>query len=500
MKIKRDTSKEILLLIIIFLFVLSVRMLVLFHTDDFHGVAAGKVLLAEKIIKNDLAQGEWYTPVHPPAHMAFLVLALNIVDDPLFVPRLISLFFGSFLVLPFFYYIKYMFNFRTAVFSTVALAVYSMHIAYSVIATSETMFHFFLFSSFLLYVLFKRQKNYRVLYSSALMLGVAILCRYEGLLFIPLFFIFLKKDFKESGLFLVIVFLLPLIWMMVNWRYSLNGDPLMFLNTNDFTVPKQFNWIRSQGVAMGFRYKLLFWPRSLGDTLGWPVFISGILGVIHCLRQKEKRFAVLGFFFVFFIFIFRTIQEFLYLQPRYGITLGLMLIPFSINFIIVIMREINTKVFAWSMYILILSMIPCFINVVRSEPLYIPHFAKDVAGYLRDNIRENENIIMDHCSDEKYRDPIKVLSTLNPKQFVLTPYLVVKDGRWCADIDKFFEILENYDIDILVYSPFGDIGAILELEEKDKVSVVRGVRFELLYSKSPYCIYRVEKAEEKGNK
>ena len=91
-----ETRRERLFLGIIFLVVFITRLLLLINTDDFHGVSAGKVLLSELIIRNNLNPGEWFVPVHPPVHILLLTMALRICHNPLVVPRIISLLFGSF--------------------------------------------------------------------------------------------------------------------------------------------------------------------------------------------------------------------------------------------------------------------------------------------------------------------------------------------------------------------------------------------------------------------
>ena len=46
------------------------------------------------------------------------------------------------------------------------------------------------------------------------------------------------------------------------------------------------------------------------------------------------------------------------------------------------------------------------------------------------------------------------------------PYLVLKDGQWLADKEMFFKVLKEAEIDILIYSPKGDLKDILELGKK----------------------------------
>ena len=337
----------------------------------------------------------------------------------------------------------------------------------------------------------------KYLLSSALCLGVASLCRYEGLLFIPLFAFTLKDDLKHCALYMLAALIAPGIWSFVNFMQS--GDPLNFISTNDFTVPLQFAWIRSQGIKIGFIEKLLFWPKSLIDSLGAGIVFFGVGGIAYCLFRKKRILMALLFCFLMLVFISRTIQEKLYVQERYAITLGLLLIPysiFSISKAIENFRKYNIKIPMTAALLLIVSMIPLIGQRVSAASLYAPLFAKQVACFMRENIKEGDNIFLDHCGDEKYREPIKVLSGVNPKQFVFKPYLVPKDGRWIADRKMFFNVLKEAEVNILVYSPKGDLNAILGLEKRGKQVIINDFKFSLLYSSEPYLVYRVEKVND----
>ncbi|MCG2712670.1 MAG: glycosyltransferase family 39 protein [Candidatus Omnitrophica bacterium] len=481
----RKKLKKIAVIVLILCLAFCLRLWLLVNTDDFHGVSNGRIIRAQLILKNDLPRGEWYSPVHPPVHLLLLMGGIKAFNNPVVISRVISLIFGVLLLLPFYYCVKFLFDEQAAVFSMLAVSLYSEHVVYSVIATSETCFHFFLFLSLFLLLSSFGKKSAKYLLSSALCLGAASLCRYEGLLFIPLFAFALKKDLKHCALFAAAALIAPVIWMFINFTYS--GDPLQFINTNDFTVPLQFGWIRAQGQDMGILRKAMFWPKSLIDTLGYGVFFFGIAGIAYSLFKKERMFMALLFCFLIVVFIFRTIEEKLYVQERYAITIGLLLIPYSIfiiSKIIASLRKHNLKVTGIMTLLLIASMIPSLKQRILAAPLYAPLFAKQTAAYMRENIKEGDNIILDHCGDEKYREPIKVLSGINPKQFVLMPYLVPCDGQWLADREMFFNVLKEAKVNILIYSPRGDLKDILNLEERGEQAIIGDFKFSLLY---PAC-------------
>ncbi len=473
---------------------LIIRLILLLVTSDFHGVSAGKTLLAKLILENGVSGSNWYVPVHPPLHLLFIISGLKLFYFPLLVPRLISLFFGIALFLPYYYTIKKIFNKRVAVYSLIGISLYSQHIIYSVIGTSETCFHFFLFLSLLFAILFYNVKKNIFLFLSALAIGLSSLCRYEGLLFIPLMVLFLKENNRAVIVFFLVSIIMPLLWMVVSYRYG--GNALHFISTNDINVPLQFNWIRSTGIKIALLNKIWFWPNTLLNTLGIPMFIFGFLGVLFCLVKREKLFFAGMFLIILAIFVLRTVQEKLYLQPRYSITLGLMLIPFAVFIFIKIIDMINRKIPYWIVLLLLWTMIPAIGKNIFAEPLYAPEFAKNIARYMKNNITKGENIIMDHCGDEKFKEPIKLLSGINPKQFVLTPYMTASGKQLVFDKKVFFDNLEKENIQILIYSPYGNLGSALALEKQGAQAKIDGFYFHLVYTSGPYYIYRVEKLKE----
>ncbi|MBU4304910.1 MAG: glycosyltransferase family 39 protein [Candidatus Omnitrophica bacterium] len=462
-------------------------------TDDFHGISNGRILQAEKILA---APGEyilWCNPVHPPLHILLLVLGLKLYNNVLITPRLISLLFGVLTMVSLYFFLKKTFSRAVAFFSLIALAIYSQHIAYSVIATSETVFHFFFFTGLLLLAVFFEKEEQGVLFWAGVFFGLSAMARYEGLAAVPAVWFFLKGRARAKGIFLLGACLLPLAWMLLNkivW-----GNPLEFISTNDVTVPAQFNWIRQQGEQIDLWYKILFWPRSLMETLGIPVFFSGVSGIVYSLMRREKLLPAGIFAFFFLLFVFMTCQERLYLQPRYGITLGLLLIPFSVFMFLKIIARLKRDVPDWIVLILLWSMIPAIGKVILEEPLYIPQFAKDTACYIKQKAKKEDNIIIDHCGDEKYREPIKVLSGINPRRFVIEDYNFFKDGKCVVDSNRFFYLLENYNVTMLVYSPYGALSSVLALKNDTRPQEKGNHVFSLCYANELYGIYRVRKKQ-----
>ncbi|MFH2136953.1 MAG: glycosyltransferase family 39 protein [Candidatus Omnitrophota bacterium] len=495
MKLWIKQNKDLLIMFSLFALSFTLRSLLLINTDDSHGIAAGRALIADCFLKNPLDWKILFNPVHPPLHLLSLVCGLRIYDDPLLVPRVISLLWGSLFVFPFFYFVKESFNRRIAAFSGIAVALYSEHIVYSIIGTSETMFNFLLFSGLALYCLFKKKSSIKMLFFSAVCIGLSCLCRYEGILFIPIIAFFLRDKPKDLGLFLFISIIPVGVWSFINLNIS--GNPITFLSTNDITVPLQYNWLRSGGLDISLIYKLLFWPRCLIDTMGILMFVFGIAGVCLCVCVRKKVFPSVLFLLLFLIFVIRTVQEQLYLQPRYSIILGLMLIPFSLFAFFAGVRYLKQEKLVILVWILLGAMIAPIGERVLAEPLYVPEFVKDIGKYVGDNFSGNGHILVDHCGDENFREPIKLWSKINPCYFIIPPYEYASDGsRVVVDSRRFFEVLHDYRVSMLVYSSGGGLGRLLNFEKDKKNYLKEGFLFKLDFARGPYDVYTVKEVSD----
>lgn len=485
--------KEYLLVGLIIFLAFSIRMGILMHTVDFHGVSNGKILEAQMIL-NDLDL-KFLAPVHPPVHMLFLIIGMKLFGAFAYVSRGISLGFGIMTIGILYLYIKLIFDREIALFSILGISLYSSHIIYSIIATSETSFHFFLFLSLYGYELFRKKRRNYLLLLCGISSGLASMCRYEGLLIIPLFMFFLLKNKKDLIKFFVYAFSIPLVWMVAN--YFIYGKAWEFILTNNFIVPLQISWIRSQGFNIDFIYKLLFWPKTLIKTLGAGVFYLGIIGIFHCVLNRRIKLLSAVFVMFFTVFVINTLRETLYFQPRYGITLGLILIPFSIYCVGIIIDKVNSKIPKWIVLPLLWTMIIPIGTQVLASPLYAPAFAKRTALFLKGELADSGSVLLDHCGDEKYREPIKVLSRINPQRFVLVPKAFNVYGEYAVDYKQFFQDLIAENVKTLVYSPYGELKDVLNLNtEKNILQQRQGFLFRLIYKSDPYYIYSVSEMEQ----
>jgi hypothetical protein len=175
-----------------------------------------------------------------------------------------------------------------------------------------------------------------------------------------------------------------------------------------------------------------------------------------------------------------------------------MLIPFAMFLFLKITEICTPGRTRWMALLLVFSMIFPLRGVLREEPLAMPRFAREVTAYLRDHVRTDDKIILDHCGDEKFREPIKLLSGVNLDQFVVAPYTDIVTGKgMLVNKSKFIKVLDEYNITMLVYSPRGGLGPILALEKDRRDQVIGGFNFRLVFFSKPYYIYRITRTEGK---
>ncbi|MBU1088052.1 MAG: glycosyltransferase family 39 protein [Candidatus Omnitrophica bacterium] len=483
-------SQEYVMVTLIILLGLIIRLGLLLNTVDFHGISNGKIIQALLIINNPGNLGYW-TPVHPPAHFLFVIAGLKLFAPLVIAPRIISLGFGLMTIFTAYLYLKLKFNREIALFSILGISLYSLHIIYSIIGTSETSFHFFLLCSLYVYEVFKLKQKRYLLSILGLCVGMASMCRYEGLLLIPFYFVFLGKEKKQLFEFTIYALIIPAIWMLVN--YSAFGNAFKFIQSNNFIIPFQLNWMRQQGIRVEFFDKLFFWPKSLIKTLGVGVFSFGVFGLGAAVFKREKKLLSSLFLMFFAVFVLNTIKETLYLQPRYGITLGLILIPFSIYFFYETVGTRNKIISRTIILIMLWTMIIPIKEQILTTPLSAPLFARNTALYLANNAETIEYIIIDDCGDEKYREPIKVLSKINPKFFILMPKSINLKGDYLIDEKQFFKALNANNVTTLVYSPYGGLNDILKLNSEAETQQRQNFLFTLKYKSDPYYIYEIKR-------
>jgi len=145
----------------------------------------------EQIIELNFDRTYWMETYHNFEHppLAKLLFGMSIyfsknIIDPLIAARLVVVIIGSLTVIVLFFFTKELFNRKIAILSALFLSFQSTHIFHSRLALLDVPLTFFYLLT--LFFFYKGIKgNYKHLFISALVLGLAIGTKYTGLLLIP---------------------------------------------------------------------------------------------------------------------------------------------------------------------------------------------------------------------------------------------------------------------------------------------------------------------------
>jgi 4-amino-4-deoxy-L-arabinose transferase-like glycosyltransferase len=269
-----------------------------------------------------------YTPL--PIYLMGLSLALW--NQPLISPRLVNLIFGCLTLLPFYYLIRLEFDQRTALYASLFMAFFTLHIKSSIVASSEATFCFFLLCGVYQIYKFKQQRHKRQLILAAVFINLAVMSRYTGLLYIPLLCLLivdrsqLKSSLSSALLFLGLCLILPGLWLLVH-HITLGQAlfPFKYITKRHIFVISQFR------SAANRLYYLPFWPAVVALSLTPVVAGLSLMGMWESLHQRKH----LGFLllicgpYLFFMYRSVIVGDF-YLMPRYVIDSSIFLLPFAV--------------------------------------------------------------------------------------------------------------------------------------------------------------------------
>ncbi len=393
---------------------LFMRLIALLSSDNFHGIAAGKIIEARRILEHPNELSAWIVPAHGPAHLYLVALALKISNNYYNSACILSLLFGLGVLLSYIGFVKSAFDDKVALCSAFIVAFFPLHVVYSVLSTAETMFLFFLFSGLFFYIREMKTGRLRDLFFSALFLSIATVCRFEGGLFIIVSALLLMKNYRKAFFFLLVSSVLPIAWMWGN--YLISGNFMQFLFASDTIVKTEFNFQRSLGVQFGFFKKISYWLFIFKSYFGWPVFLIACWGFIE--HGLKKRYREVGgmFLIVLAFFTYKTFVEELAMQPRYGMSLGLLFLPFfSMKFIEILEQAKKKRVIILMSFILYVIFRCAYLQIYMLP--HTPYWVKQTALFLKHNVKEGQTVYIE-TDEDNIKAPLKIYTGLKIDQFI----------------------------------------------------------------------------------
>lgn len=490
----RFPKKETILVQLIFICAFCLRFFVLISSDNFDGLSIQKTIKAINIL-SDPNIFRNFDPSQSPLPNYLFAIALFFWNEPLTTTRIVSLIFGSFLIFPFYHYTRSVFDQRIALFSTLIAAFYPLHVIYSTLSTGDVLFHFFSFSSFHFFMKFKSDssKNF-CLIVSALLIGCATLCRFEGGLFIPLMLFFLRRLRKRHlVLFSLLSMSLPIGWMFVN--YQATGNPLSFLHAVEKVTAAQLNLHREMShLPFQFYDKALGWPKMLWTSLTPPVALLGFGGLIHSLWKKKYSFSTLSFLVLICAFIYKSTKEELLILDRYGITLALLLIPFPVLLLgqLTSSLRLHQRSIGVVLGILAASLVCAMLPTTMTQRAVYPTFTKDIGSYLAKHAGREDKILLDTTGDDNLMEAVIMNSGIYKEQRIFRCPRKIMDRRLSIDETAVLHILHQEKPRFFVYAPEGRfLAAFFRFSSTTNREERFGAFFEFVFESGPFRVYEV---------
>ena len=448
------------------------------------------------------------TWVFGPLHYYLIGLSLLIWDNLWHSPRLVSLILGTLTIIPFYYLIELKFGKRIAIYSTSFFCLYTLHVRYSAVATSEAAYLFFLIVSIFLFFRLKATGKISFLLFSAVFLNLASMMRYDAVLFVPILGVLLlvnqdaklrfeltANNLRKAILFAFVSLVFIVVWMVGDFRF--NHDAFYSISTaqaEHLTLIKDN--LASRGHLLNTLYNLLFWPTTVFFSFTPVVFLLTLIGLFKStVRLKHVDFLIL-FWAVYSCYAYQsTFGQSLAPFARYSTTFGVFLLPFAGVGLSSLVASIAQKKARLLTVFVFLSMAVCFGIMIPfgvpgkphlpdkmssvSPVTFLPYYVEELIAWVDENVTPSDIIILDSQAHESIL--IKFYSKLSDQQVKM---------RWEND-DGLMQFIQRHRPKYLLYSPYGKIKRLFSLNPANSIQKEKGLVFQLLFKTKNYHIYRL---------
>lgn len=461
---------------ILFLIILAafIRFIIFFNSDNFAGaVPMGRVVSAFRIVGNPSLKLNFCGNVSLLYHY-LLAAVLRFWPDPLISPRILSLVFGIFIIIPFYFLVKILFSERVAFYSSILLSLYPLHAIQSTLSTSDVIFHFFFFCS--LYYLFRfklKEKNVCWLILSAILFNIAAMLRFESWTFIPLLSIFLYRDGKRYSItFFLLSLILPFIWLYLCYHHTGNAF-------YSFTASAKTSHAEILLQRVPYSRELFGWLKILYKMLGYIVVICAVSGILYSFVKKRYLYLASLFLYLFSLYTLNTIAGRMWYNERYSIILGLLILPYAVLCI-----EKIPSFLKFNPAILLLPFI--FFSALQFQKITIhmlptlPKEVKEVANWLKLNVSLSEKLILSSDAWDASDQDIVIRSSLCPANFFVVSTPLANPKSVTKEIIN--EYITNQKPSYLILNSGSFLQKILNFDMTREDLDNFGYKFKLVYS------------------
>ncbi|MCX5701645.1 MAG: glycosyltransferase family 39 protein [Candidatus Omnitrophica bacterium] len=470
----RRIKASVILLVVL---ACAVRALVIFNFDNKPGDSVAHVENAISILEN-------HRSLHFDANVSvlyryFLAAILYLWNNPLFSPRIFTALFGAFLIVPFYFLIKMLFNERIAFYANLVLVFYPLHALQSGNTTSDVVFYFFFFSSLYYFFKFKHvKKRLSILILSAILFNIAALLRFESWLFIPLLSFLLFRDSKKyATIFFFSSIVCPCLWLYL--CYSITKDPFYSFVTAYKAAHAEIL------VRIPHNKQILGWLNVLYKNIGYNIVLCGLCGMVFAFFKKRSLHLALFFLLLFLLYTLNSLLSRMWYNERYSIILGLLILPYSVLFIEALTSFFKIKPVILFLPFTLLCLLE-FNKIIRSPNFYMPSIGislpqevKDIAAWLKKNVSSTENIILSSDRYDMYIPDIVIRSGISPRR-TLEVYTQIS-GVNTMTKGRIMEYIFNDKPRYLVLFYDSYLQQIINFDSKQKEINKPGLIFKLVY-------------------
>lgn len=401
---------------------------------------------------------------------------------------------------------------RIALASSLVLALFGLHIAFSITTSSEAPTIFFLAAGIYGWIRYTSEPHWRWLLLSTLALNAASLCRFEAWLVPPVLSLMLldfsrgwSSVFSNAGArlkalrFAVCTSLGAVGWVifsLIRW-----GDP--------FELPHRTAWLNTQFRPLvlrhSFYFRLLTVPGSLVISLSPLVVALAILGLVVVIaRDREKARGLALVALVLLGFNWWNSIRYEVTQARYTLLYSWLLIPFAFEAVrwIYQRRPAASSRVAFSAVIgfFVLWQAGIMLGAVYAPPSMadrlgvlsptqpLHHEMRGLTGWLTANSSSHDTLILDDFNWGS--STVSRFAKLDPtRTFEISPEDYVNPAPLKARLARF--VNERHP-NILICSPYGPIGKAWSINSQ-KTMVVEdlGIQLDLRWQGEYWRIYNI---------
>jgi 4-amino-4-deoxy-L-arabinose transferase-like glycosyltransferase len=322
---KTLNEKQILLLLLGMTFALRLYAVLMAQGIAYDSAAYG-------FMARDFLTGDFIKGLSSPAHPFYPFLIFLFSPDTTHVEiagRFLSLFFGTFIILPLFYLVKEAIGQREAIFSALFYSFHPYLVTYSgMLLTEATYWGLLILSVYFFWTGLKKEKVWRMMLSG-FFLGLTYLTRPEGMGYVLVYLIWIivdgglkKKWLKKfiligSLILTVFIFVIPYIlyihqetgqWLIskkaVETQFQFlkksvgEVDPLKSIEQNK-PIKKNFGILRiTQNIVKYLPFVIYHYLRAYHFSL-WPFLFFGLIRVRRKVIAYELFLASLVLFHLF---------------------------------------------------------------------------------------------------------------------------------------------------------------------------------------------------------